>query len=217
MSSQQYSESSELTERDRNLEKIHNALETLAHSCIVCWAMGGSSQLDHDVNGCDHGLLQNALYAQFREGFKTPSSTCWSCLCPQKVSPLFFIFHICTLTKVQLRYVSLSQSRVVTLHDGVMDRKSTCHWEKTMKPLSFACHIDPKLRHAVVMKLRHGGELDGYGESFQEWLTTVDEDNKPPEKGFNNALRVLFMFISTRGMPDTFGIHPPASRDLYGD
>jgi hypothetical protein len=102
---------------------------------------------------------------------------------------------------------------MITLHDGVQGRDAVCHWQQTLKPLSFGCERIKELRDFVVVKIHHGVPLGAHADPFPEWLTRIGS-GKESEKGYNNVLQVLSRFITERGMPKTFGIYPPVLRDL---
>jgi hypothetical protein len=122
------------------------------------------------------------------------------------------VIIVANLSMLKLRYWSSSQQKIVTLHDGVVGQNVTCHWQHTLRPLGFSCERNEMMRDQIVRELRGGTPLGAYNDPFQVWLMRrVDEES---HQGYNNALRILSHFISIRGMPKTFGIHPPASWEL---
>lgn len=70
----------------RELERIHHALETFSHGCIVCWALNDTTMPDHGITMCKHGTLSDPDYQNFVNLSLYPVGTCWGCGCPQKVS-----------------------------------------------------------------------------------------------------------------------------------
>jgi len=69
----------------RDLERIHHTLETLSHSCIVCWALKDTTMPDHGIVTCKYGTLLDQDYLTFVRLSVYSVGTCWGCGCPQKV------------------------------------------------------------------------------------------------------------------------------------
>jgi hypothetical protein len=191
-----------------DLQRMGDALETLATSCIVCWALGDQRYPDHMLPHCHHNAIPQREYAEFCSKLQFTEQVCWSCGCPQRVEsflPVFFFFLY--TQRFKLKYTDETTGLTAPFHEGVVDKNVVCHWQHTLKPLAYLCQHQPNLSLHVSAHLRDGIRLDDPDVPFTMWLSRGEQD-----RGLTNILLVFRLVLESRGPPETSGVYPPGQR-----